>query len=107
VAEQEAASLHASSTNGFVGSSSSTPCSTPVARALASVQLQLADVELQLGALRIAYTAADREAQRPVFPEVAGRDASAVIEYLEALNAQVGLLLVWERRYLILIFGLL
>jgi hypothetical protein len=106
VAEQEAASLHASSTNSLV-CNSSTPCSTPVARALASVQLQLADVELQLGALRIAYTAADREAQRPVFPEVAGRDASAVIEYLEALNAQVGLLLVWERRCLILIFGLL
>jgi hypothetical protein len=56
------------------------------------VQLQLAEVELQLGALRIAYTAADREARRPVFPEVAGRDASAVIEYLKAMNAQVGLL---------------
>jgi hypothetical protein len=61
-----------------------------VGRALASVQVQLAGLELQLGALRIAHTAADREAARPVFPEVAGRDASAVIEYLEAINAQVG-----------------
>lgn len=89
VAEQEAASLHTGSYSSS-SSSSSSPCSTPVARALASVQLQLAGIELQLGALRIAHTAADREARRPVFPKVAGRDASPVIQYLEAMQAQVG-----------------
>lgn len=78
--EQDALAVQAGNCSG---------CSTPAACALAAVQLQLARIELQLGALRNAYAAVDRESRRPVFPTVEGRDAQAVVEYLEAVDAQV------------------
>lgn len=72
------------------GATSFTSVSTPASRLLASVKLQLAQVELELSRLSLQYAAVDKAARRPEFPEVQGRDPSAVIEYLERTEGEGG-----------------
>ncbi|KAF8063688.1 CFAP46 [Scenedesmus sp. PABB004] len=81
VAEREAGALLASASPP-AGPAVAAPASMPAARALAAVRLHLARVELQLGSQALALAAADA-ARRPAFPTVAGRDAAAVIAFLD------------------------
>lgn len=62
-------------------------CCTPTLRLLASLELQLAEVELQLGQEDLVCQSAVDPGKQLSFPwSIPGRDATPVIQYLESIE---------------------
>lgn len=61
-------------------------CCTPAHRLVASLQLQLARVELQLGQEDLVGRSAGDPKKTRSFPTIPGRDASPVVKYLESIE---------------------